>query len=102
MSWLPKQQLAAPLLTCLPPWHSPFHSQWTLVGNTPVESAIASEGLSLLTVPMAGCMVSFGGYNGRYHNAVHVYRPGVCCLLWSVQLGAGARGSARVVCEGSG
>jgi len=49
--------------------------QWTLVGNTPVESAIASEGLSLLSVPMAGCMVSFGGYNGRYHNAVHVYRP---------------------------
>lgn len=66
-----------------------------------MESAIASEGLSLLTVPMAGCMVSFGGYNGRYHNAVHVYRPGVCCLLWSVQLGAGARGSARVVCKGS-
>ncbi|KAL4422567.1 hypothetical protein ABPG75_008764 [Micractinium tetrahymenae] len=49
--------------------------QWTLVGNTPVESAIASEGLSLLPVPMAGCMISFGGYNGRYHNAVHVYRP---------------------------
>lgn len=24
---------------------------------------------------MAGCMVSFGGYNGRYHNSVHVYRP---------------------------
>jgi hypothetical protein len=40
-----------------------------------VESAIASEGLSLLPVPMAGCMISFGGYNGRYHNAVHVYRP---------------------------
>ena len=38
-----------------------YVSQWTLVGNTPVESAIASEGLSLLTVPMAGCMVSFGG-----------------------------------------
>lgn len=30
---------------------------------------------SLLPVPMAGCMVSFGGYNGRYHNSVHVYRP---------------------------
>jgi hypothetical protein len=49
--------------------------QWILVGNTPADAAIASEGLSLLTVPMAGCMVSFGGYNGRYHNAVHVYRP---------------------------
>jgi hypothetical protein len=30
---------------------------------------------SLLSVPMAGCMVSFGGYNGRYHNSLHVYRP---------------------------
>jgi hypothetical protein len=45
------------------------------VGNTPTDSAIASEGLSLLAVPMAGCLVAFGGYNGRYHNAVHVYRP---------------------------
>ena len=24
---------------------------------------------------MAGCVVSFGGYNGKYHNSVHVYRP---------------------------
>jgi hypothetical protein len=30
---------------------------------------------SLVPVPMAGCMISFGGYNGRYHNSVHVYRP---------------------------
>lgn len=49
--------------------------QWILVGNTPPESAIASEGLGLLSVPMAGCVISFGGYNGKYHNAVHVYRP---------------------------
>jgi len=49
--------------------------QWTLVGNTPADSAIASEGLSLLCVPMAGCLVSFGGYNGKYHSAIHVYRP---------------------------
>lgn len=49
--------------------------EWILIGNTPPASAIASEGLSLLSVPMAGCLVSFGGYNGKYHNAVHVYRP---------------------------
>lgn len=70
LNLLPQLKLAAPT----PPRPLP---QWTLVGNTPVESAIASEGLSLLPVPMAGCMISFGGYNGRYHNAVHVYRPGV-------------------------
>ncbi|KDD71290.1 hypothetical protein H632_c5368p0, partial [Helicosporidium sp. ATCC 50920] len=49
--------------------------RWVLVGHTPVESAIAAEGLSLQCVPMAGCLVAFGGYNGRYHNALHVYRP---------------------------
>lgn len=49
--------------------------EWVLVGNTPPASAIASEGLSLLSVSMAGCLVSFGGYNGKYHNAIHVYRP---------------------------
>ncbi|KAK2079446.1 hypothetical protein QBZ16_003138 [Prototheca wickerhamii] len=48
---------------------------WSLVGRTPPESAVASEGLSLLPVPMAGCLVAFGGYNGRYNAAVHVYRP---------------------------
>lgn len=49
--------------------------EWNLIGNTPPESAIASEGLSLLCVPMAGCLLSFGGYNGKYHSAIHVYRP---------------------------
>ena len=49
--------------------------EWTLIGNTPPESAIASEGLSLVCVPMAGCLLSFGGYNGKYHSAIHVYRP---------------------------
>ena len=53
--------------------HHPLY--WTLIGNTPAESAIAAEGLALLCVPMAGCLLSFGGYNGKYHNAVHVYRP---------------------------
>ncbi len=64
--------------------------QWVLVGNTPADAAIASEGLSLLTVPMAGCMVSFGGYNGKYHNAVHVYRPeGFVVVKPGMSAGAG-------------
>lgn len=49
--------------------------EWTLIGNTPPESAIASEGLSLLCVPVSGCLLAFGGYNGKYHSAIHVYRP---------------------------
>jgi acyl-CoA-binding protein/N-acetylneuraminic acid mutarotase len=49
--------------------------EWVLIGNTPPESAIASEGLSLTCLQMAGCLMSFGGYNGKYHSAIHVYRP---------------------------
>ena len=74
----------------------PLH--WTLVGNTPAESAIAAEGLSLLCIPMAGCMVSFGGYNGRYHNAVHVYRPEGFVVVKTGQapgVGGGVSGAAR-------
>ncbi|KAL6782490.1 hypothetical protein ACKKBG_A06980 [Auxenochlorella protothecoides x Auxenochlorella symbiontica] len=66
---------------------------WTLVGNTPPSSAIASEGLSLLSVPMAGCLVSFGGYNGKYHNSVHVYRPEGYVLVKAAS--AEARGAER-------
>lgn len=49
--------------------------EWVLIGNTPPTAAIASEGLSLTCIPMAGCVLSFGGYNGSYHSAIHVYRP---------------------------
>ena len=49
--------------------------EWVLIGNTPPESAIASEGLSLTCLPMAGCVLSYGGYNGKYHSAIHVFRP---------------------------
>jgi hypothetical protein len=49
--------------------------EWVLIGNTPPESAIASEGLTLSCVPMAGCLLSYGGYNGKYHSAIHVFRP---------------------------
>jgi len=49
--------------------------EWVLIGNTPPTAAIASEGLSLTCIPMAGCVLSYGGYNGTYHSAIHVYRP---------------------------
>lgn len=76
---------------------------WTLIGNTPVESAIASEGLSLLTVPMAGCLVSYGGYNGRYHNTVHVYRPeGYVVFKAPQRLGQEAGGPAAAAAATGG
>lgn len=52
---------------------------WAPVATAEPRSAIASEGLSLLAVqwPTAGALVAFGGYNGRYHNTVQVFRPGM-------------------------
>lgn len=49
---------------------------WAPVATAEPRSAIASEGLSLLAAPAAGALVAFGGYNGRYHNTVQVFRPG--------------------------
>lgn len=80
------------LFVCL--WDSLM--QWNLVGNTPSDSAIAAEGLSLLSVPMAGCLISFGGYNGRYHNALHVYRPEGFVIV------KGLGGSAQAAAGGQG
>ncbi|KAK9821109.1 hypothetical protein WJX81_006949 [Elliptochloris bilobata] len=48
---------------------------WAPVTTAEPRSAIASEGLSLLAAPAAGALVAFGGYNGRYHNTVQVFRP---------------------------
>lgn len=50
--------------------------KWRPVATAEPRSAIASEGLSLTAVRGAGALVTFGGYNGRYHNSVHVFRPG--------------------------
>lgn len=49
--------------------------RWSPVTAAGARSAIASEGLSLTSVRSAGALVAFGGYNGKYHNTVHVYRP---------------------------
>eukprot|EP00192_Tetraselmis_astigmatica_P008654 CAMPEP_0117679946 /NCGR_PEP_ID=MMETSP0804-20121206/18077_1 /TAXON_ID=1074897 /ORGANISM="Tetraselmis astigmatica, Strain CCMP880" /LENGTH=631 /DNA_ID=CAMNT_0005489385 /DNA_START=286 /DNA_END=2178 /DNA_ORIENTATION=- len=38
-------------------------------------SPVASEGMCILPVPSHGALVAFGGYNGKYHNDVHVFKP---------------------------
>ncbi|GMH36106.1 hypothetical protein BSKO_03974 [Bryopsis sp. KO-2023] len=48
---------------------------WTIVGTIPERSYIASEGMSLVTVASANVLVSFGGYNGKYSNALSLFRP---------------------------
>jgi len=41
-----------------------------------ISRVLPTQGLSLLAVPAAGVLVSFGGYNGKYHQDVHLFRPG--------------------------
>lgn len=47
---------------------------WTKVCNVPAGSPLSSEGISLLHCPEYNMLVAFGGYNGKYHNAVSVYK----------------------------
>ena len=49
--------------------------------NVDPRSAVASEGLSLLAHPAASQLISFGGYNGKYHQDVHIFRPGGHSIL---------------------
>lgn len=50
--------------------------RWRHVVKLEPRSALVSEGLSLLALPKFGVLVSFGGYNGKYHNSVHLFKPG--------------------------
>lgn len=47
---------------------------WNKVCNVPAGSPLSSEGISLLHSPEYNMLVAFGGYNGKYHNAVSVYK----------------------------
>uniref|UniRef100_A0A061SA78 Acyl--binding domain-containing protein 4-like n=1 Tax=Tetraselmis sp. GSL018 TaxID=582737 RepID=A0A061SA78_9CHLO len=50
--------------------------KWSFVTKiSDKRSPIVTEGLSLTAVPEEGAIVAFGGYNGKYHNAVHVFKP---------------------------
>eukprot|EP00850_Spirogloea_muscicola_P015319 SM000116S24240 [mRNA] locus=s116:223620:228918:- [translate_table: standard] len=50
--------------------------QWSKVTVPNPKSAIASEGLSVSFLQEdGGYLIAFGGYNGRYSNDVHVFRP---------------------------
>lgn len=48
-------------------------------------SALVSEGLSLQAVPSQGALIAFGGYNGKYHNDVHVFKPSYAANINSVR-----------------
>ncbi|KAK1319724.1 Acyl-CoA-binding domain-containing protein 4 [Acorus calamus] len=50
---------------------------WSVVTSVQGRVPLASEGLSLVASSFGGedILVSFGGYNGRYSNEVHVLKP---------------------------
>ena len=54
---------------------------WEEVASSSPRDSVASEGLSLLAVPSQGCLLAFGGYNGRYHSTVQLFRPGEAHML---------------------
>jgi len=47
---------------------------WRRVCTVPAGSPLSSEGVSLMHVPHLQLLVAFGGYNGKYHNTVSVYK----------------------------
>ena len=55
---------------------APAALHWLPVCDCPPRSPLACEGLSLQALPWAGVLTAFGGYNGKYHNSLHVFRPG--------------------------
>lgn len=63
----------SPLGSGTPHLNAPL--RWHTHINAPARDPVASEGLSLIAVPSSGCLLAFGGYNGKYHNAVCIFRP---------------------------
>ena len=51
---------------------------WSEVSQAEARSAIVSEGLTVDAIPYARCLLSFGGYNGKYQSALQIYKPGKC------------------------
>ena len=49
---------------------------WSQISQAEARSAIVSEGLTVEAIPYARCLLSFGGYNGKYQSALHILKPG--------------------------
>ncbi|KAL3133889.1 hypothetical protein ABBQ32_008347 [Trebouxia sp. C0010 RCD-2024] len=48
---------------------------WSTVSQAAPRSAIVSEGLIVEAIPYARCLLSFGGYNGRYQSTLQIFKP---------------------------
>lgn len=49
---------------------------WSTVSQAEPRSAIVSEGLIVEAIPYARCLLSFGGYNGKYQSTLQIFKPG--------------------------
>lgn len=49
---------------------------WSTVSQAEPRSDIVSEGLIVEAIPYARCLLSFGGYNGRYQSTLQIFKPG--------------------------
>ena len=49
---------------------------WSTVSQAEPRSAIVSEGLTVEAIPYARCLLSYGGYNGKYQSTVQIFKPG--------------------------
>ena len=49
---------------------------WSTVSQAEPRSAIVSEGLTVEAIPYARCLLSFGGYNGKYQSTLQILKPG--------------------------
>lgn len=49
---------------------------WSTVSHADARSAIVSEGMTVQAVASAKCLLAFGGYNGKYQNALQVFKAG--------------------------
>ena len=57
-----------------PPFLQQVHGlSWELVASVQTQDPLSSEGISMLSLPGYRCLLTFGGYNGKYTNAVSVF-----------------------------
>ena len=52
------------------------HLEWTTVSQSESSAAIVSEGMGMVGLESLNLLLTFGGYNGRYLNSIHVYQTG--------------------------
>ncbi|KAG2499609.1 hypothetical protein HYH03_002549 [Edaphochlamys debaryana] len=66
---------------------------WHVVTSVALRDPLSSEGISLVALPAERVLLAFGGYNGKYQNAVSLYRApeGAAAFLTGAEAAAATR-----------